>query len=154
MADQRWWTKKLSGWNVILAATWPLPDWRSLMIIIGKNTKPIASLMFPCLTRGWAGGGASLRLRYHSWRFPSVVGSWWRPVWQICDQNKRQQKISSSSRAQRPRRWAYQGCNWPHGWYWVWNRALWCHIGPTLSTHYRGCSHRYMDNIAKCEVSY
>lgn len=167
MADQRWWTKRPSGWNITLSATWKpsclirwlLPHWclvvvsQKLVNISGKTTNLLQRYV-SFLTRGWAGGGASLCLGYHSRQFPSIVDGWWRYVWQICDQNKRQQKVSPSSGTQRPRWRPNHGFNWTHGWHWVWNRALWCHVGPTLPTYYWGCSDRYMNNIAKCLVLY
>lgn len=154
MADWWRWTRRPSGWNLILSC--PISDlfqidpcgcFSERDEYCWEITRRAATLMFPCLTRGWARSGASLCLRRHSWQFPSDVDCQWRSVWPICDQNKRQQKVSPSSRAQRPWRWTNQGHNRTYGWLRVWNRALRCHTGSTLPTYYRGCSDRYTEKL-------
>lgn len=163
MADQRWWIKWSSDWNLTFSAIflpdcWLLPNWclwpspvEVDVCCWKKTTKTPTNLLqrcFCCLSRGRARGGASLCLGHHSWQFPSVMDFWWRHIWPICDQNKRQQKIRPSARVQRPWWWTNQGFDWTHEWHRVWNRALWCLIRPTLPTYFRGCSDRYMKNTA------
>lgn len=122
----------------------------SLDLLLGKKTpKPTAPLCFCCLTRGWAGGGASLCVGHHCRQLPSGLDGRRRPVWQISDQNKRQQKISPPPGVQRPWRRAHHGFNRTHERHWVRNRALRGVVGPTLPTYNRCCSYRYMTNLCR-----
>lgn len=70
-------------WTFFFPDISPLSHWSVL-------PKPTAPFLFPCLTRGRPRSRASLHFWHHSRWFPTVMDDRRGPVWQICDQNKRQ----------------------------------------------------------------